>query len=341
MLRNIAIPINPGKALQVRICGLRRGDLRELLPVCIKNRRIDSLLRASTKSLCGSILEPCVENGRQYANDSYYMPNDDVEETRLGVLHQTYLLLLGNQYTTARLPDSIERILDIGAGPGDWALAMAEKYPKAEIIATDICAYLQPTIVPPNLIFQIDDAREEWTYKQPFDIIHIRGLTGAFSNWLHVYRQAFKHLKPGGVLEVVDMGLIQTAEQPAGSPIKVYNEALQLGAQRAGIALGLEHFRRELVEASGLSILRSTTRDVPLGTYSLDPRMKSAGKMALVASLEGLEATALRILTRDLSWKLGEVNDICSKVAKEIAHPDCRAFVRSQFLVARKLLELE
>jgi len=269
------------------------------------------------------------------------MPNDNAEETRLGVLHQAYLLLLGNQHSTARIPDSVERILDIGTGPGDWALAVAEKYPKAEVIATDISAYLQPTNVPLNLVYQIDDAREEWTYKQPFDIIHIRGLTGAFPNWAHVYTQAFKHLKPGGILEVVDMGLIQAAEQVGASPIRTYNEALQSGAQRAGVMIGLEHLRKELVESSGLSVLKSTTRDVPLGTYSPDPRMKSVGKMALVAALEGLEATSLRLLTRGLSWKLEEVDDICSKVAHEIVQPNCRASVRCQFLVARKLLELE
>jgi len=296
---------------------------------------------ASTKSLSDSILAPYSENGRQYANDDYHLPNDDDEETRLGILHQAVFLLLGNQHTTARIPDDVERILDIGTGPGDWALAVAERYPKAEIIATDISAYLQPTNVPPNVVFQIDDAREEWTYKLPFDIIHIRGLTGAFSNWGHVYMQAFKHLKPGGILEVVDMGLIQIVEQSANSPVRVYNAALQSACQKAGTAIGLEHLQKELVEASGLSVLRSTTRDIPLGTYSPDPRMKLVGKMALVAALEGLEATSLRLLTRELSWELEDVSDLCSKVTEEIAQPNCRASVRCQLLVARKLLELE
>lgn len=292
-------------------------------------------------SLSDSILESYTENGRQYANDDYHLPNDDVEETRLGILHQAYLLLLGNQYTTARIPDLVERILDIGTGPGDWALAVAERYPEAEVIATDISTYLQPTNVPPNVVFQIDDAREEWTYQLPFDVIHIRGLTGAFPNWTHVYLQASKHLKPGGILEVVDMDLIQTVEQSASSPIRIYNEAIQSASQKAGTPIGLEHLRKELVEASGLSVLRSTTRDIPLGPDSPDPRMKSVGKMALVAALEGLEATALRLLTRELSWKSEQVRDLCAQVAQEIVQPNCQASVRCQFVVARKLLELE
>ena len=287
------------------------------------------------------MVESYNENGRQYANRDYHIPNDDREETRLGILHQAYLLLLENQYTTARIPDNVERILDLGTGPGDWALAMAEHYPKAVIIATDVSAYPQPTNIPPNVIFQIDDAREEWTYKLPFDMIHIRGLSGAFPNWAHIYMQAFKHLKPGGVLEVVDMGLTQAVGQSTTSPISMYNGALQSGARRAGITIGLGHLQKELVEASGLSVLRSTTREVPLGTYSPDPRMRSVGKMALVAALEGLEATCLRLLTRELSWKVDEVKDICSKVAQQIVEPSSRASVQCQFLVARKLLELE
>jgi len=37
MLRTIDIPIGRGMALQVRTYGLLRGDLRELLPVCVKS----------------------------------------------------------------------------------------------------------------------------------------------------------------------------------------------------------------------------------------------------------------------------------------------------------------
>ncbi|MCJ1392525.1 hypothetical protein MMC18_005393 [Xylographa bjoerkii] len=295
----------------------------------------------STKSISGTIFEPYIENGRQYANANYYMPNDDAEETRLSIVHQSFLLLLEDQLTMARIPDDIKRVLDIGTGSGDWAIAMGERYPSAEIVATDISSYQQPPTVPPNVFFQIDDAREEWTYASPFDLIHIRCLAGAFSDWAHIYSEAFRHLKPGGIIEVVDMGLIKVVEPSRASYLSIYNGVLQSTAEQAGITLQLEHLRKGVVEASGLSVLRTTALEFPLGNYPLDQRLKMVGKMALIAALEGLESTALRLLTKELKWDADDVKDLCSKVVQDVTMPDARASVPCQFLVARKLLELE
>ncbi|MCJ1286745.1 hypothetical protein MMC26_006091 [Xylographa opegraphella] len=297
--------------------------------------------QASTKSIYGTMFEPQIENGRQYADADYYMPNDDAEETRLSVVHQSFLLLLEDRLTMARISDDIERVLDVGTGSGDWAIAMGERYPNAEIVATDISSYSQPPTVPPNVFFQIDDAREEWTYGAAFDLIHIRCLNGAFSNWAHIYHEAFRHLKAGGMIEVVDMGLITVVEPSRVSHLSIYNGVLQSAAEKAGITVSLEHLRKSLAEASGLSVLRTTTLEFPLGNYSEDPRLKMVGKMALIAALEGLESTALRLLTKELGWEPDSVKDLCSKVVQDITRPDARGSIPCQFLIARKLLELE
>ena len=75
--------------------------------------------RGSTKSLSDSVFEERFENGRRYVNGTYFLPNDDAEETRLAIVHQAYLLLLGGKLTYSRIPDDVERILDLGAGPGE------------------------------------------------------------------------------------------------------------------------------------------------------------------------------------------------------------------------------
>ncbi|MCJ1411472.1 hypothetical protein MMC19_005562 [Ptychographa xylographoides] len=268
------------------------------------------------------------------------MPNDEAEETRLSIVHQAFLVLLSDQLTVARLPDSIERILDVGTGSGDWATLIAERYPDAEIVATDISAYQQPPTVPANVFFQIDDAREEWTFSTPFNLIHIRGLCGAFTDWSHIYSEAYKHLKPGGILEVVDLGPIQAAEQSTTSYLSTYNGALQSAADKAGTTIGLEHLRKSLVEASGLNVLKTTSLEISLGTQSRDSRMKMVGKMALVAAMEGLEATALRLLTQKLDWDPNDVRDLCKKVVNEVLQSDARPSIPCRIMVARKLLDL-
>ena len=250
-------------------------------------------------------------------------------------MHQINTAILSSRLTLHRLKEDVSRVLDIGAKPGDWAVAMAECYPSAEIVATDLSPYDQSNL-PPNLLFQIDDARDEWTFTEPFDFIHIRGLVGAFSDWKFIYGQAYKHLCEDGILEVVDKGAIQHYTAVPSSYLDIYNGACQSAAEAAGVSLGLEHLQKEIVEDSGLRIFRTQTIRIPVGQWDPDPRQKSIGKMALVVVLERLQAQSIRLLTRYLGWSVEDVKELCAKVQEELLHPEAKPYMNCTFVVARK-----
>ncbi|KAL8771569.1 MAG: hypothetical protein Q9209_003012 [Squamulea sp. 1 TL-2023] len=295
--------------------------------------------QSSTKSLSlsGSEFEQIVENERGYANESYFMPCDEKEQTRLAITHQCFTSMLSGQLSFQNIPRNIKRVLDVGTGIGDWAIAVAERFPNAEVVATDITCF-QPADVPPNLFFEIDDAQDEWTYTEPFDFIHIRGLSGAFSDWAAVYKEAHRHLSSNGILEVADFGTITMTEPIPDSYLSIYNGACLSAAEKSGIKLGLDHAKKALLESAGFSVAKTRTLDIPLGTWSPDPRKKLAGKMALISALEGLEAASLRLLTRHMDWKAEDVRDLCSKVQEELMRPGVRPTMPCQFTVARKLM---
>ena len=301
-------------------------------------QRLTDPNRASTESLTGSILEQeLVENGRVYCNDDYYLPHDEFEQTRQAIIHQAFLHILDGQLSMTRIPANVTRILDIGTGTGDWATAIAERFPNAEVIATDIAPF-QSRDVPPNLFFELDDASEEWTYSKPFDFIHMRGLAGAFSDWSRIYSEACKHLKPGGSLEIADFGMISNPETSPDSYLSIFNGACLSAAEKAGSPLGMEHFKKARIEAAGLGVARSRIFDVPLGTWSGDPKKQISGKMALISALEGLEAMSLRLLTKHMGWKVEDVLDICEKVRNELMRPGVCASVSCQVMVTRRLM---
>ena len=162
------------------------------------------------------------------------MPNDQPEQTRLSIVHQIYLIVLNGRLTKAPLPPDITRVLDVGSGPGDWALAMGEQYPDAEIIANDISIFDNDpgSVSPSNVSFQIDDAESEWTYRDTFDLIHFRGLSGAFADWSFIYRQAFTHLKPGGYIEIPDFDLAADVLRTPNTPTNPYS-SIFVGAIRS------------------------------------------------------------------------------------------------------------
>ena len=82
------------------------------------------------------------ENGRTYGNDTYFNPctfdADFKEQDRLFFQHQIFVHALRGRLTTTRLLPSTRRILDLGTGPGHWAIAMAQAHPQAEIVGIDM-----------------------------------------------------------------------------------------------------------------------------------------------------------------------------------------------------------
>lgn len=91
---------------------------------------------------------------------------------------------------------------------------MADEFPSAKVIATDITP-TQPSFVPPNLEFQIDDAQMEWTFEpETFDFIHIRYLQGSIEDWDKLYGQVYKALKPGGWFQHIEPDLQMLSQNP-------------------------------------------------------------------------------------------------------------------------------
>ncbi len=125
-------------------------------------------------------------------------------------------MMLDNKLFTSSIPlTNPQRILDVGTGTGIWAIDMADEFPSAEIIGTDISP-TQPSWTPPNVNFQIDDAQLEWTFPEnSFDFIHVRYLHGAISDWKAFYQQVYRCLKPGGWFQQLEPNIELRCDNPA------------------------------------------------------------------------------------------------------------------------------
>ncbi|KAL5051217.1 hypothetical protein BDW71DRAFT_194268 [Aspergillus fruticulosus] len=301
----------------------------------------DEISIKSTKSFEAQNIKYVVEHGRRYCNDTYFMPNDEAEQTRLNITHQMCMILYDGNLIDVPLVKQTARILDIGTGPGDWAIEMSAAYPNATIIATDIGVFdngLGSTIDLPNVSFQLDDARDEWTYHEPFDLIHLRGLAGAFSDWPAIYRQAFRHLIPGGYIEISDADPaadIVSIPNPEDSYLSIFTSAMRSAAKTAGYPRDLCHLLPNVLTTAGFVDVHVIERTIPVGIWPDDPREKTLGKMALIALLEGLEAYSLRQLTATGDWTEEGVRNLCAKVKMELLAAG-RLTARVKTVTARK-----
>jgi ubiquinone/menaquinone biosynthesis C-methylase UbiE len=128
-----------------------------------------------------------------------------------------YLITLGGRLFLAPI-NQPQNILDVGTGTGLWAIEMADAFPAAEVIGTDLSP-IQPEFVPPNCSFEIDDATMEWTYPlDHFDLVHVREMFGSVPDWTYFFEQAYMHIKPGGWIEVVEHSVEPISDDDTVAP---------------------------------------------------------------------------------------------------------------------------
>ncbi|KAJ3472320.1 hypothetical protein NLG97_g11091 [Lecanicillium saksenae] len=135
--------------------------------------------------------------------DRYGLPNDEAEQLREGIKHRLYLdHILNGEYFFAPVGQLPQKIVDLGTG------TVAEKYPSARVIGTDISA-IQPSWTPPNLEYRVEDLEDDhrpWTsiYNNA-DLMHCRFLMQVVRDPKRMLQTIYDRLKPGGWVECHDI----------------------------------------------------------------------------------------------------------------------------------------
>ena len=283
-----------------------------------------------TASLTSSIERYPIENGRRYhamKDGSYIMPNDEVELDRLDLMHQLLRITMRNRLYFAPLGDSVARILDVGTGTGIWAIEMGDEFPDAEIIGTDLSP-TQPSWVPPNVKFEIDDAEETWTFPDKFDFVHLRYLAAAIVDWPQLVGQAFRHTKPGGWAEFQDFDPTYYSEDGSlkkeHDMSKVITTFLDAAEGFGRIAKPGPKIEGWMKDAGFENIVHEKFR-LPIGPWPKDKHLKSIGAWNLVQLEDGMEGFTMRLFTQHLGWKPEEVHVTLAKMRKDLRDPKIHA----------------
>ncbi|KAG7406125.1 S-adenosyl-L-methionine-dependent methyltransferase [Fusarium sp. MPI-SDFR-AT-0072] len=289
----------------------------------------------STASITSSIFENKYFQGRTYANPKYgkhWAPNDETQLEALDLIHHWLTLMLDDKLFLPPIGDNPQKILDIGTGTGIWAINVADEYPSANVIATDITP-TQPSFVPPNVEFQIDDAQLEWTFEpESFDFIHIRYLQGSIGDWDRLYSQMYKALKPGGWFQHIEPDLQMLSQNPE---IKVDDEHIftrwakiftQVG-ETIGCTFDFSNGKLStLAKDAGFVSVTPQTHKIPIGRWPKDKTKKELGTFVGLSFSQALDGFVKLPLCEILKWSPEEMQLFAAEMRKDLMNPKTQAF---------------
>ncbi|RPA75632.1 S-adenosyl-L-methionine-dependent methyltransferase [Ascobolus immersus RN42] len=284
----------------------------------------------SVFSLTSSITDYTYENGRRYHSyraGKYALPNDTLEAERLDIVHHLSLLFLsGDLYTSPvrQLASSgrLRRALDAGTGTGIWAMEFGHEFPGCEVVGVDLSP-IQPTHVPPNVRFEVDDLEDEWLWDAPFDYIHIRTLLGSIASWPTFLSNCYAHTTPGGYVELQEIDLTNvfsadgTYESHAHA-YQHYNSLLFQAGHLTGRRFDLAPELPRMMQEAGFVDVKVQRFTQPLGHWPRRKREREIAFWSVESMVSGLEAYGLALFTRVLGVGMEEARGVCERARRDL-----------------------
>ncbi|KAF5690857.1 TAM domain-containing protein [Fusarium circinatum] len=302
-------------------------------------------LASSTDSVSSSIFEYRKLHGRTYhreiGSSQYWAANDERQSELLDINHHCLTLGIGGKTHLAPLDtEKITKALDIGTGTGIWALDFADEYPNVEVIGTDVSP-IQPSWVPPNLQFEIEDCTQEWTFApDSADYIHIRWLIGSIPDWYKFFREAYKTCKPGGWVESFEPSGIITSDDDTvkeSSALGQWGKLFIEGAKKLGVSFTVyeEELQRKAMEAAGFVDIQQFEYKTPIGGWPKDPALKELGQFGKLAFLADPEGFVL-FVANTIGWTESEIHVFLAHARREIHSGKHHPYYKQRVVWGRK-----
>ncbi|KAK0727794.1 S-adenosyl-L-methionine-dependent methyltransferase [Lasiosphaeria miniovina] len=256
---------------------------------------IGSQVSAFTESLSSSVVDYPIKHGRRYhkfRSGAYPFPNDEDEMDRLDMTHELMYVGTGEKHYLAPVEESkLHRILDLGTGTGIWAITIGDEFPNAEVIGNDLSA-IQPTWIPPNVKFEVDDIESPWVYGAKFDWIFCRYLTACILDWPKLVKNAYDNLNAGGWAEFQDFEFNFYSEDGSVNDdlsVRKWILALNEAAKKTKRELNPGSYLEGWLKGAGFTNVVHQRFKFPLGPWPKDPKYKEIGLYNIAQFEQGVQ----------------------------------------------------
>ncbi|EXK36189.1 hypothetical protein FOXG_13466 [Fusarium oxysporum f. sp. lycopersici 4287] len=299
----------------------------------------------STASMTSSILSYRTIQGRTFhserGNAQYWASNDEQQNESMDIVHHFLSLLLDDKLFLSPLKDNIQSALDIGTGTGIWAIDFADQFPGAKVVGTDISP-IQPSWVPPNLEFHIDDCTQPWTFApDSIDFVHMRYLFGSIKDWSALFKEAFRTCRPGGWVESHEASAMMESDDGTVTDTSAMHEWGRFfieGGKKMGQPCTIieDDLQQKCMREAGFEDIQVADYKIAIGGWPKDKKMREIGQYVLAALEQDFEGYVLYMASQLLGWSMQEVKVYCAQLRRELRSTANHPFFRYRAVYGRK-----
>jgi SAM-dependent methyltransferase len=161
------------------------------------------------------------------------------------------------------------------------------------VLGNDISP-IQPSLVPPNVRFEVDDIEDQWVYSTKFDYIHSRYLMCSIRNWQKLMQQTYKFTKPGGWAEWQEFDTrfytSTNGEYTKDNVIGQWADKLADGLRKFGVEPDPGPQVENWVKEVGFINVTAKTLPFPIGTWPKDKTLVRFAPLFILIHSEHITA---------------------------------------------------
>ncbi|RTE79010.1 hypothetical protein BHE90_006525 [Fusarium euwallaceae] len=268
-----------------------------------------------------------------------YVANTQQEQDRNAIQHSVIIDIFRGQLHLSPITPKPRRVLDVGTGPGTWALEFG-KHPSCTVLGVDIDP-VNPPYTRSNCSFLTMDITHDWEFNGNgnFDFIHIRQL-GDVQDQRKLIKSSWDNLKPGGWVEFTEwIAILQSPNHSLrGTAFRKWNDLLEQGMRQCGTTLYYPDKLKPLLQEIGFEHIIETRNGAPTNACYPGRKLQRIGHLMTQNWLLILEPLSMPVYTTALGWTPDEVKAFLVDVRKEIGNTQYHSYMTLITICAQKPL---